>query len=50
MKRNEELIEKYKRRIGKMERECAQGIEFVREATLQAKISVYKMIIIDLRE
>lgn len=50
MSRNQELIEKYKRRITKMEKECDNSVEFAREAKLQSKISVYKIVIIDLLE
>ncbi len=50
MNSKKELIEKYKIRIGKMERESAESVEFNRQVSLQAKISVYKMVIIDLQE
>lgn len=47
---NKELIEKYKIRINKMERESDESVEFNRQISLQAKISTYKMVIIDLQE
>ena len=50
MSRNEELIEKYKRYINKMERELTETTDDKRIIYLDGKISVYKMVIIDLQE
>jgi len=47
---NEELIEKYKRYIKKMERELEETKDDKRVVYLEGKISVYKMVIIDLQE
>lgn len=52
MSRNQELIEKYEGRIGRLEREIqllSEGM-FGKMYELEAKISVYKMVIIDLQE
>jgi hypothetical protein len=49
MTRNEELIEKYKRYIKKMEKQI-ETMAAPQALPLIAKISVYKMVIIDLQE
>ncbi len=49
MTRNEELIEKYKRYIKKMEKQI-ETMTSPQALPLIAKISVYKMVIIDLQE
>lgn len=50
MTRSEELIEKYKRRIDKMEHEIKETNDANRIFYLQGKVSVYKMVIIDLQD
>lgn len=50
MSRNEKLIEKYKRNIKKMECELEETKDDKRIIYLEGKISVYKMVIIDLQE
>lgn len=50
MTRNGELIEKYNRYIKKMERELKETKDDKRIIYLEGKISVYKMVIIDLQE
>lgn len=49
MTQNEELIEKYKRYIKKMEKQI-ETITAPQALHLIAKISVYKMVIIDLQK
>ena len=49
MTRNEELIEKYKRYIKKMEKQI-ETLTAPQALPLIAKISVYKMVIMDLQE
>ena len=49
MARNEELIKKYKRYIKKMEKQIVT-LTAPHALPLIAKISVYKMVIIDLQE
>lgn len=49
MTRNEELIRKYKRYIKKMEKQI-ETLTAPQALPLIAKISVYKMVIIDLQE
>ncbi len=49
MTRNKELIEKYKRYIKKMEKQV-ETMTAQQALPLIAKISVYKMVIIDLQE
>jgi hypothetical protein len=49
MTRNEELIEKYKRYIKKMEKQI-ETLTAPQALPLITKISVYKMVIIDLQE
>lgn len=49
MTRNEELIEKYLRYIKKMEKQI-ETMTSQQALPLIAKISVYKMVIIDLQE
>ena len=50
MENKEELIEKYKRYIKKMERELVETKDNKRVICLESKISVYKMVVIDLQE
>ena len=51
MTRNEELIEKYKKRIEKMEEQIKQFTSVpIKLIQLTAKISVLKLVIIDLQE
>lgn len=50
MTRNEILIEKYKLRIKKMEREQGKTNYSNRIICLDGKISVYKIVIVDLQE
>lgn len=50
MTKNKELIEKYMLRIKKMEREQAKTDDKERILYLDGKISVYKLVIIDLQE
>ena len=53
MTRNEELIEKYKRYIKKMEKQIetmTAPMTALQALPLIAKINVYKMVIIDLQE
>ncbi len=50
MTRNEELIEKYKRYIKQVERELDATDDLNRRMYLDGKISVYKMVIIDLQD
>lgn len=50
MTRNQQLIEKYKRYIKKMEREISETNNSSRVSYLEGKISVYKMVIVDLQE
>jgi hypothetical protein len=49
MTRNEELIEKYKRYIKKMEKQI-ETMTATQALPLIAKISIYKMVIVDLQE
>lgn len=49
MTRNEELIEKYKRYINKMEKQI-ETLTAPQSILLIAKVNVYKMVIIDLQE
>lgn len=49
MTRNEELIKKYKHYIKKMEKQI-ETLKAPHALPLIAKISVYKMVIIDLQE